>query len=121
VHDGTPLAPPHTVPHTPQLLKLVCVLVSQPLAALPSQFAQPVLHAAISQVPVAQVAVAWARSHGTPQPPQFVKEVSAVSHPLALLPSQLPVPVAQGVQPHTPAVQLAVPFTQMHAFPQAPQ
>ncbi len=41
VHVDPPL---QTVPHPPQLLLSVRVLVSHPLALEPSQFASPVLH-----------------------------------------------------------------------------
>lgn len=36
--------PPHTVPQLPQFVELVFVLVSQPLAALPSQSPVPAPH-----------------------------------------------------------------------------
>jgi hypothetical protein len=84
MHD---FAPVHVTPQPPQL-PLVLRLVSQPLAALPSQFPKPALHEAMAHEPLAQVAVALVREHATPQPPQFASELSAVSQPLAGIPSQ---------------------------------
>jgi hypothetical protein len=65
-------------------------LTSQPLSSLPSQSSYPALHIAIWQVPVEQVAVAFARQHVAPHAPQWLSVLSACSHPLAELPSQLP-------------------------------
>lgn len=45
VHEAVPLVPLHTFPQLPQLDVFVLTLISQPLAALPSQFAKPALHA----------------------------------------------------------------------------
>jgi hypothetical protein len=44
--DSEALARSQTVPHAPQFVSVV-VLVSQPLAALPSQFAKPGVQAPI--------------------------------------------------------------------------
>jgi hypothetical protein len=76
----------------PQLLQLVVVVsgVSQPLLAVPSQFPKPGSHEPSVQVPVPQLSAALVRAHATLQPPQWVSELSAVSQPLAALPSQFP-------------------------------
>ena len=81
----------HVTPQPPQL-PLRFVLVSQPFASLPSQFAKPALHEAIEHVPLAHVAVAFAREHPTPHPPQLLVELSGVSQPFVMLPSQFPLP-----------------------------
>ena len=47
----------------------------QPLAGLPSQLAQPVLYEAIWQLPVAQVAVAFARLYAVPHEAQLTRLV----------------------------------------------
>jgi hypothetical protein len=60
------------LPHTPQLVTLVEVLTSQPLAALPSQLPKPELHAARVHAPAAQPATALARLHTVPQALQWL-------------------------------------------------
>jgi hypothetical protein len=42
-HAGVPFAVEHGAPHAPQLVALVCVFVSQPFAAFPSQLPKPAL------------------------------------------------------------------------------
>jgi hypothetical protein len=79
---------PQARPQNPQFASVVTG-VSQPLASTPSQSAKPVLHVAIEQVPVPQVALALARTQGEPQLPQSVTVVSDVSQPFASIPSQL--------------------------------
>jgi hypothetical protein len=70
----TPLVQPppsHTEPHAPQLFASVCVLISQPLAAFPSQSANPMLHEN-PQVPPPHVGEAFGTVGQTfPQVPQF--------------------------------------------------
>jgi len=63
---------------------------SQPLLATPSQSSKFALQVVISHVPVAQLSPAFGRLQATPQPPQLVSVVSEVSHPLVVVPSQLP-------------------------------
>ena len=75
---------------SPQLLALVWMLTSQPLFATPSQLAKPAAQAPRMQAPVAHDSAAFARSHTTPQAPQFDRVVVLVSHPLLASPSQLP-------------------------------
>ena len=78
-------------PQTPQLALLVLRLVSQPLAALPSQLPKPGLQLATVHAPAAQPAVALASEQAAPQAPQCAGvTVTLVSQPLAALPSQLP-------------------------------
>ena len=49
-----------TVPQPPQFARSLCVLISQPLVALPSQLAQPVLQVPSAQAPTVHVALALA-------------------------------------------------------------
>jgi hypothetical protein len=101
-HEAVPCA---RLQATPQPLQLVSVFscVSQPSFAVPSfelQSSQPLLHDAIWQLPDAQVGVPWALLQARPHPPQSVSELSCVSQPLFLSPSQSPQPEAHaGWQP----------------------
>jgi hypothetical protein len=81
--DGAPLFALHALPQAPQWDTFVAVLVSQPFAVFPSQFANVPLHEAISQVPVAQVSTAFGRSQIAPQLPQLVSVLRLVSQPSA--------------------------------------
>jgi hypothetical protein len=110
----------HVIPQPPQFAS-VRVLVSQPSATLPLQSAQPALHETISHVPVVQLPLAFAGAHAIPQAPQLVSVLTRVSHPLALMPSQLPYPTAQSVSVHAPVAQEAVPFGNEHGIPHPPQ
>ncbi len=114
----------HAPPQRPQLALSVPVLVSQPLAGLPSQSAKPALHAPIAQVPDAHVAAALAKRHTTPQPPQF--EASAPrtlsSQPSAAVPLQSPKPALHEPTTHRPPTHaLTAAFARAQAVPQAPQ
>ena len=62
----------------------------------------------MAQLPLAHVAVAFARLHPTPQPPQLVSVLSGVSQPFDTTPSQLPQPVA-----HETIWQLPVPHVEV--------
>jgi hypothetical protein len=119
--DEVAFARAQTRPHAPQLDGVIARLVSQPLAALPSQSPKPGLHRATAQVPTLQLAVALAREHARPQAPQLVTLVSVlVSQPLAALPSQSPKPRPQVIS-QRPAAQRGVPFWLEQSAPHAPQ
>ena len=109
LHEGVPLVLLQALPQTPQLPALVCVFVSHPLAAVPSQLPKPVVQDESVHVPVAQDGLAFEKLQGTPHPPQFVKLLSCVSQPLPELPSQSPKPAVQLEIPQTPFTQLGVP------------
>ena len=80
----------HTLPQPPQLFRSVLVLISHPLAALPSQLAKPALQAML-HAPAKQEGVPLVLEHAAPQPPQLaVSAASDFSQPLPVLPSQLP-------------------------------
>jgi len=97
----------------------VFVLISQPLAALPSQLPKPALHV-IPQVPAGQVAVPLVVLQTVLQDPQCSGLLRLVSQPLAGLLSQSPKPEAQAI-PQLPAVQVGVPPAVEHLVPQALQ
>lgn len=120
LHDAVPFVPLHTVPHAPQLLVLVLVLVSQPLLALPSQLPNPVLQELNAHEPVAHEVVALVRLHTVPHAPQLLVVLRFVSQPLFALPSQFAKPAAhEGTQ--SPLVHAVVPLAFEHAMPQPPQ
>ena len=68
---ATQLAPAcanwHVLPQAPQFVALLVVFVSQPLAALPSQSAKPLLHAASTHAPARQPATPFGNEHTCPQ------------------------------------------------------
>jgi hypothetical protein len=120
---GTALsAPMHTVPQAPQWETLVPVLVSQPLAALPSQSPKPAAHIATAHWPIVQAAVALARSHRVEHEPQRLLSVLRLaSQPLLGSLSQSAKPAAQ-VYVHAPALHPAVALGRAaQAMPQPPQ
>lgn len=88
-HAPVALAGAQGTPHPPQSVS-VLVERSQPLGSNASQFAKPGLHDMIAQLCVAHVGVAFARLHETAHPPQFDSELSGVSQPFAVAPSQFP-------------------------------
>jgi hypothetical protein len=118
---GVALGREHIRPQPPQWLAVALVLVSQPLAALPSQLPKPALQV-IPHTPPVQVAVPLLALHTLPQAPQWVGEDERlVSQPLAALPSQLPKPALQAARVHTPAAHTAVALAKEQALPQRPQ
>lgn len=98
----------------------VAVFVSQPLLRFPSQLPKFASHAVNVHVPVEQDSLALAKSQGVPQPPQFIKVLSAVSQPLFLLPSQLSYPMAH-MGAHMPPEHVVDPCEFMHVVPHVPQ
>jgi len=123
VHAAAALANVQAWPPPPQLLGSVEVLVSQPLATLPSQLAKPGVQLATAQVPPVQAAVPLLMApQAKPQVPQLLGSVAVlVSQPLAALPSQLAKPALQLATWQEPAMQAAVPLGAEQAVPQAPQ
>ena len=107
------LASWQVLPHTPQLLTLVPVLTSQPLASTPSQLPKPELQAARAQAPDAQPATPLVRVHARPQAPQWLASFWRSRQ----TPEQLVVGAAQ-VEVQTPA-EHTVPPPQTR--PQMPQ
>jgi hypothetical protein len=121
-HEPVAFAGAHAIPQPPQCARALCVSTSQPFAALPSQFAKPMLQLAIPHEPIAHEPVAFAGAHAIPQPPQCARALCVfVSQPLAALPSQLPKPALQLAIPHAPIAHEGVAFATVHALPHAPQ
>jgi hypothetical protein len=89
VHVVVPCGFVQPFPQDPQLATLVCVFVSQPFAALPSQFAKPGEQLPRVQTPLTQLSLAFARSQTVLQAPQSVSVLMLRSQPLSGLPSQL--------------------------------
>lgn len=107
-----------------QVLQLVLLPsgVSQPASAA-EQSAKPVLQPPCTQLPVAQLSVAFGMSHGLLQAPQLVLEVRGVSQPfgVGISRSQSPKLVLQPVTSHVPLAQLVVAFGRMQVPLQRPQ
>jgi hypothetical protein len=80
---GVPLTVLQPLPQLPQLLRLVLVLVSQPLACTPSQLPNGVAHDTTWQAPVEQLSLAFAKSQSTPQAPQLATVRMLTSQPSA--------------------------------------
>jgi hypothetical protein len=109
-------------PQPPQLAELVLVLVSQPLAALPSQSAKVALQVATWHALFTHFAVALLRLQIVPHVPQFaLSPAMLVSQPLVILPSQSAKPALHVATLHTELTQLGVPFGTTQALPQPPQ
>ena len=116
---AVPFVPLQAVLQAPQFVALVLVLISQPLAALLSQFSNPTLHA-IPHCPPLQLAVPFVLLHGVAQVPQFAAFVFVfVSQPLPRMPSQFPNPALHTI-PHCPPLHVAVPLVVLHAVAQLP-
>lgn len=114
--------PPQTVPHVPQFVALTCVLISQPFAVLPSQFAKFAMHW-IEHTLLEHRGVAFvAPGHDMPQPPQFaMSEDVACSQPSVAFPLQLLKPGLQ-LSEHVALVHVGAAFGAAgQAFVQVPQ
>jgi hypothetical protein len=118
-HPGVPLAALQTFLHTPQLLTESRMSISQPLAALPSQFASPALHVMSLQTPPLHEGVPPWLEHALVHDPQLCTVRRLVSQPLSGFPSQLPHPAVQ-TMPHTPAVHVELPLVELHTWPHWP-
>jgi len=95
-HDGVPLMAEHTEPQAPQLAASVVVFTSQPLLGSPSQSAKGAVQVSTAHFPPLHKAEAWGKSQGASQAPQWSASVFRfVSQPLAVSPSQLPLPSRQ--------------------------
>jgi hypothetical protein len=92
LQDGDPLAEEQIWPQAPQLLVLVWMLVSQPLARFPSQLPHPELQL-MPHAPLVQDGVPLVELQTLPHAPQLAMLlVVLLSQPLARFPSQLPQP-----------------------------
>jgi hypothetical protein len=110
-----------TLPQEPQLETDVR-LVSHPFAVFPSQSAKLAAQKLIAHTPLLHFAVAFGSEQTLPQEPQLDTVLSKlVSHPFAVLPSQLPKPVLQLEILQLPFIHTATPFAIEQTFPHAPQ
>lgn len=106
-----------TRPHAPQFDRLVCVLVSHPLAAFASQSPYPAEQVKVQAEPTHPGVALAGRTQRAPHRPQWVTSVAVfVSHPFATLPSQSPNPAVHAMV-HNPPVQPGVPPTEEHRMP----
>lgn len=110
----------HPVPQLPQSL-VVLSGVSHPFSSMPSQFAKPLAHAPMRQVPLEQSAVAFGRVHTVPQAPHDDVVLSGVSQPLLSTPSQFEKPGLHEKIAQLPVAQVAVALLRAHGSPHAPQ
>jgi hypothetical protein len=126
---AVPPALGHTLPHRPQWLVLVKIVVSQPSAGFELQSLLSRGHAsATPQVLAAQAATAptGGGGHtavGPVHAPQWLMSPIAVftSQPFAGLPSQSAKPVLQVPRMHTPPAQVAPALANWQRLPQTPQ
>lgn len=110
------------MPQPPQFAMDVVVLVSQPFAALLSQFAKPAAHTPSAQLDATQTAPALANAHTFAQAPQFETDVVvSVSQPVATIPSQSPRPTSHVDRMQTPALHTAPAPGKLHTVPHPPQ
>src|SRR5687767_13646917 len=85
----TPFRALHFLPHEPQLPESDAMLVSQPLAGLASQSAQPLLQTVTTQIAAEHALAAFGKLHRLPQNKQLLGSFSeSTSQPLLLSPSQ---------------------------------
>lgn len=109
------------MPHEPQLATLVCVLVSQPFDATPSQFPKPATQLG-TQAPDVQVVVPLAFAQAFPQAPQLAELVCVfVSQPLVAWASQFANPAAQAPSVQFPPAQVSAALGRSHTTLQPPQ
>jgi hypothetical protein len=104
-------APGHALPHDPQLVADVDVLVSHPSVQVPLQLAKGGVHEQpeVLHVPPTQTGGPPSDGQTLPQAPQlFTSAPRYVSHPSAAFPLQSPKPASQEPTAHAPAEQFAV-------------
>jgi hypothetical protein len=120
-HAGVPPCGGHMLPHMPQLLTLVAVLISQPLATAMSQFWKPALQA-MEHWPAAHDGTPLFALHAAPQPPQFAALVLVLtSQPFAWMPSQSAKPALHDPTTQPPFEQAAAALGRLQARPHMPQ
>ena len=81
LQKANPFVASQARPQPPQFFALVSVLVSQPLAMMPSQSANGGRHDEIAHVPVVQLVFAFGRTHTSPHAPQFSGVERSASQP----------------------------------------
>lgn len=110
------------IPHVPQCAPSVPRFTSHPLLASPSQSANPAEQLATVQAPALQAAVAFARLHTLPHPPQLAgSELTLTSHPSVASPSQSAQPASHDAIEHVLELHEAVAWAGAQMFAHAPQ
>lgn len=111
----------HTMPQLPQFAVLLCVFVSHPFVASPSQLPQPATQVG-TQAPDVQVVVPCRFVQPLPQEPQLAMLVCVfVSQPFDPFESQLANPGLQLPRVHTPLTQLSLALAKSQTALHAPQ
>jgi hypothetical protein len=109
VQDGVPLIELQTFPQVPQLLAAFVRLVSQPLAAFPSQLPQPEVQEDMTQILFWHAGIELEKEQTVPQAPQLVTLLEKSRQaPLQLgvnSPVHVPNPLPSGVQVRMPPLQ----------------
>jgi hypothetical protein len=110
-------------PHPPQLFALLVMLISQPLAGLPSQSARPAAHFDTVQTWAVQTSAAPAvMLHAWLQEPQlFGSCAMSISQPSEASLSQSWKPVVHALTEQADAAHDSVAFWVLHGLAQAPQ
>ena len=112
----------HSAPHSPQLFGSALGLASQPFDGSRSQSAKPMLHAAMTQVPLTHIMVALGALQAFPQLPQlFASLCMLVSQPFDGLPSQSAKAALHVAMTHWELTQAGVALGREHIAPQLPQ
>jgi hypothetical protein len=123
-HALLPLATAaQVVPQAPQLDTLDCVLVSQPLALLPSQLPKPALQLAMPHAPIVhEAAPLLGVAQTVPHAPQLDRLLLRLtSQPLDATRSQSAKPELHESTRHAPDTHTGAAFGSAHAAPHAPQ
>ena len=107
-------------PQPPQFPSETLVLVSQPLAGLPSQSPKPGLHVG-SHVPPTHALAPLTNAQAVSHEPQVATDARSASQPLAALSSQSAVPGSHTDDEHEPARQLVAASVSVQTRPHAPQ
>lgn len=116
------LARLHTWPHDPQLLTLVLVSTSQPLAVTPSQLPHPGRHEATVQALLTQLSLALGRSQAWPHDPQLLTLLLvSISQPSDATPLQLAQPDEHDTTVQALLAQPSLAFGRLQAWPHEPQ
>lgn len=108
--------------HAPQFMLLFCVLISQPLAGTPSQFANPVVQLLMAQLPDVHTGLAFGRLQMCPHVPQLLRSARVeTSQPSAFRPLQLANPELQLATKQLPVLHTSFAFGRLQTLPHPPQ
>lgn len=114
-------SPAQALSHPPQCSALLCVSLSQPFVASPSQSAYPASHV-IWHAPELQLGDPWLARQVTPQAPQLTGSVCrSTSHASVALWLQSPLPWLQRSDVHSPLTHMSAPSSTAHGASHAPQ